>query len=584
MSRSRIIGLALLCHSAASIQAAGFEFWAADGMTRIFRDTRPEPVRIVNLHAARGEREPFQVVVTGDSPTVRGTTIRISELRNETGGKLPAPAIFRERYVRVSASTPMSPLPPGDYPDALVPARSSFAEKPEPLPSGTINQPWWIDVSAPRSAKPGVYSATITATAPNREAQAIELRLNVWSFQLPLVPKLRSQVGTVWRDVARVHGFDPDASKPSPALASLLDAYADLLAEHRLSIDHSHDGFPDSLTGEFDEKKTITSLQRHFLNRHAANSALPLWPQWPFADPLGADRERAMAYAARWATMADKLGCGSRIYAYFGDLDEPHLSESYDLVRKWGAFFNETEQRHGVRLPFFVTEKPTPHKAEWGSLNGAVDIWVVLCEDVWTDLEGPDPKREIARQIAKGREVWTYPALVQIPNGWLKQRGWPQALKEGNAPSWILDFPPMNYRILGWLMPRHGITGFSYWDTIHRAHEVDVWAAAGNFINKGWDEKIYNGDGLLIYPATKSRHGLDAPLPSIRLKWAREMCDDYDYLMLAAEQGWLSEALRIASSFARGFGDWNDNTAALYEARRQIGERLSRPGRELASP
>jgi hypothetical protein len=66
---------------------------------------------------------------------------------------------------------------------------------------------------------------------------------------------------------------------------------------------------------------------------------------------------------------------------------------------------------------------------------------------------------------------------------------------------------------------------------------------------------------------TKERHGRDAPVASIRLKWLREGVEDYDYLMLARELGLDEKARQLTETFARGFGDWDDNLPALLEAR-----------------
>ena len=60
------------------------------------------------------------------------------------------------------------------------------------------------------------------------------------------------------------------------------------------------------------------------------------------------------------------------------------------------------------------------------------------------------------------------------------------------------------------------------------------------------------------------------PIASIRLKWLREMAEDYDYLMLAKDLGLEKEALELAGTFARGFGDWEDDMPKLYEARSQL--------------
>jgi hypothetical protein len=127
----------------------------------------------------------------------------------------------------------------------------------------------------------------------------------------------------------------------------------------------------------------------------------------------------------------------------------------------------------------------------------------------------------------------------------------------------------MAHRITGWLFPQHGITGFTYWDTLYASAGVDVWTDAGTF--KTSDGAVYNGDGSYLYPATEKRHGRHAPVASMRLKWLRETVEDYDFLMLARQLGLNDDAQRLVSSFARGFGDWDDSPGALMDARLQLG-------------
>ncbi|MDB6003917.1 MAG: hypothetical protein JWR15_904, partial [Prosthecobacter sp.] len=307
----------------------------------------------------------------------------------------------------------------------------------------------------------------------------------------------------------------------------------------------------------------------HLLHRHCSSIGLPIWPQWPFKDPLGKDREAAMSYVAQWMKLLAKIHCETRGYVIMGDLDEPNDAEGYATVRRWGEFFNEVEKKHGVRVPLHVTEQPTPEKAAWGSLNGAVDIWVPHFSEVWKDMEWAGGKHDIALRRQAGDEVWAYAALVQMPDAWEQQHDMPKALTSGFPPVWAVDYPPMAHRVVGWLLPKHGITGLDYWDTIFAAAGVDVWQDAGSF--KTPDGEIYNGDGSYIYPATEKRHGRNAPVASMRLKWLREMAEDYDYLMLARQFGLEDDARRLTSSFARGFGDWDDNTGALLDARQQLG-------------
>ena len=375
---------------------------------------------------------------------------------------------------------------------------------------------------------------------------------------------------------ARALALAPQVQKVLAELAALLEEYHDLLARHRLSIDTIHPTFPDHRTGRLDETAVEMALRKHLLHRHASTISLPIWSQWPFADPLGADREAAQLYAATWMKVVKKLRCEARGYVIHSDLDEPNSADDYAMVRRWGDFFNEAEHKHGVRLPLLITEQPTPDDPWWGRLDGSVDIWVPHISSVWQDMEAPDGKRDIERRVKAGDEVWCYAALVQMPDAWERAHCKPEVLRESNPPVWCLDFPAMNHRIPAWVMPLHGITGFCYWDTLHAEPGVDVWADAGNFLHP--EAGSYNGDGSYIYPATRERHGRHMPVASVRLKWLREMTEDYDYLMLARDLGLCNEAQLLADTFARGFGDWEDRMDKLFEARRKLADLIVRKG------
>lgn len=538
-----------------------------DAMTRIPRDGTPPAAQTHALQAARGEWEALQIVVTATPEQLTKLEVVPSGLaKTDSEALLPAPRVFREHYVSVSASTPMAPLPAGDYADALVPL-----DMPAPAlkGDGAINQPFWVDVFVPYTAAPGDYIGEVRFKLADGNTMIAPYTLKVWDFDLPVVPKLRTSIMTTVRRVSEVHGLEYKDNTPSPAHASLLDAYYDLFAEHRLSVDQIVGSYPDPATGRLDEDKAERALRKHLLHRHCSTIGLPIWPQWPFGDPLGKDRAAAMTYVAQWMKLLAKIRCESRGYVIMGDLDEPNNEAAYANVRRWGEFFNEVEKKHGVRVSLLITEQPTPEKPSWGTLNGAVDIWVPHFSYVWKDMEWAGGRHDIALRRQAGDEVWAYAALVQMPDEWEQQHGMPKKLEDSFPPVWALDYPPMAHRITGWLFPKHGITGFTYWDTLFAADGVDVWQDAGTF--KTSDGATYNGDGSFIYPATEKQHGRHAPVASIRLKWLRETVEDYDYLMLARQFGLENEAQRLASSFARGFGDWDNNPGLLMDARLHLG-------------
>jgi hypothetical protein len=544
-----------------------------NGMVRAGRIGDLPQGSITGICAARGEWEPFQAVVTGTAEELREAMVDASDLTGPGGASIPAPIVCREDYVKVAKSTPMASLPPGDYPDALVP--QSFAR--QPLPNQKqLHQPYWLDLHIPCGAAPGDYTGTLTLRQADHVAVSLPYTLRVWAFNLPETPRLRTSIGTVWRRIAEVHGFDPRQEPPSKELADLLDKYYDLLAQHRLSVDQTYFTYPDPETGKLDEAAVEAGMRRQLLDRHASTLGLPIWPDWPFRDPLAEDREAAMAYVAQWFGVLARLHCEDRGYVIMGDLDEPNNAEAYANVRRWGDFFNEVEARYHIRVPLLVTEQPTPDDPWWGRLDERVDIWVAHFSQVWSDLEFSGGRRDIERRVNAGDEAWAYAALVQMPEAWEELHGHPATLTSSHPPVWAIDYSPMNHRILGWLLPQHKLTGLAYWDTLYVRPGVDVWADAGTFQNGDGD--AYNGDGSYIYPATKARHGIDAPMASMRLKWLREACDDYDYLMLARDAGLEAQALELARTFARGFGDWDDEPNKMYEARRQIGELLSAKG------
>jgi len=535
-----------------------------DAMTRVSRTEELSSKKVVELQAARGEWEALQMVISGPPEEVRLATLEATSLTGPEGATLPPPTLLREHYVTVSKSTPMSPLPAGDYPDALVPMNFKWQDLPN---EKSVNQPYWVDLFVPYPAKPGIYKGELRVLGPDRVFLATRhYSITVLPFDMPVIPRLRTSIMTVWRRIAEVHGFDRQKEPPEPELLALLNEYYDLLAQHRLSIDQTYPTYPDGSTGKLDEAKVEVGMRKHLLHRHVSTLGLPIWPEWPFKDPLGRDREKAMKYVADWMKIMRKLRGESRGYVIMGALDEPNDNDAYARVRRWGDFFNQAEATHQVRIPLLITEQPSPDNWWWGRLDGNVDIWVPHFSDVWRDMESPNGKRDIARRLAAGDEVWCYAALVQMPEEWEAAHGKPKQLKQSNPPVWCLDYPAMNHRVLAWVMPRHGITGLTYWDTLFASPGVDVWANAGSFHHT--EGRVYNGDGSYIYPATQERHGAHMPIASIRLKWLREMAEDYDYLILAKDLGLEKEALALGATFARGFGDWEDDMPKLLRPER----------------
>jgi len=319
-------------------------------------------------------------------------------------------------------------------------------------------------------------------------------------------------------------------------------------------------------------------LKNHLLKRNAGRVGLPLWETWPLDDPLQKDRQAALDYVARYYRICEKLGCADRLYKIFGELDEPHSAEAYAKVRSWKAFFDELKASRGIHIPLLITVQPMDNNEALGEVSRHADILSPHVSALWMDVEGTGASGLTQRQLQTGGQLWTYTALVQAPDEWKIAQGHPKKLFESHPPTWLTDYPAIHHRLLAWLAPRYGVTGFTYWDTSHfPAEGFNPWSNNGTYPHTNGD--VYNGDGFFIYPAHRKPHGYEGPVASIRLKWLRECVDDYDYLHLMMKAGKKKQALQRASTFARGLCDWDDDIAALYAAREDIGRHLDRLGK-----
>jgi len=191
--------------------------WTAPSLHRVGMSDPAGAHTDVNLSAARGEYESFQIVANGASNGLSNVNVTISDLQGPDRQVIPRTnfTLYREKYVYVKSSSPNwkgsnQPLGPGWYPDALIPftdpetgktlSGASLTAAPFEVKAGA-NQPIWVDLLVPRSARPGKYSGTYTITSNHGDFTG-SISLKVWNFALPVAPGLKSsflffQAGTL---------------------------------------------------------------------------------------------------------------------------------------------------------------------------------------------------------------------------------------------------------------------------------------------------------------------------------------------------------------------------------------------------
>jgi hypothetical protein len=481
---------------------------------------RPARQASVEIWAAGGEYEAFQIVITAGTDAVAAVDVEASDLIGPDHITIPAASFifYREHYVHIMRSSPdlgygNRPLGKAWYPDALIPRLDPQTGR---RPAGIIpsfpfdvspnqSQPIWIDVHVPVGARPGLYRASVLLSSSQEEVR-IPISLHVWGFSLPISPTLKSSFG--------MH---------EPALTDR--RVHELLLQHRIMPVNIN----PSDARQFQEQLGLNTIALRFWG-HTDLNTCKMDPA-PTAERIASEFRRYPPSLSSYVYPADEIDpC-------------PKLFQS---VREWGANMHAADPR----IKNLVTVAPVPKLYDDGGGTGrsAVDIWTILPKVY-------ESAGERVRFVqAKGDEVWSYTALVQ----------------DSYSPKWEIDFAPINFRIQpGFLSQSLGLTGILYW-------RVDLWTDAPwqNVYGFRLENNDYPGEGMLIYPGHEV--GVESVVPSMRLKWIRKGVEDYEYVAILKRLGrgdWAMSHIRRAAADWR---NWTQDSTVLESVRRELGNEIER--------
>ena len=520
--------MGLTQHTAAIIPAPGSGplVWAIDGMERVRLDDISRGTTFIELWAARGEYEPFQIAIRAPAGGLDEVDLSVGPLWSDNGTGIPVEnvTLYRQHFIGVAQGSPAwrrnhplppdgrpnEPLGPGIYPEPLIPFRDPIGgavlpaapliAAPFSVPAGHT-QPIWVDIFVPPDTLSGTYHATFTVTSVQGTAD-IGLTLHVWDFELPLKPSLRSDFG-FWN--------------------ALDKASAVTLVRHRLMPRDIEPAWLERLA-KFGLNGVNIGFWSHLNQRACAAGENAMLP------PPTVDEVKAIARV---------FERGLAHHSYFADeIDDCSTYEaSAEQVRDFARALQE-----GGTTPLLTAY---PSDAFW--IDGPF-IWA-LPPYAFLQSDGLERVRE------HGQELWSYNAVYL----------------DNYSPKWLLDYPALNFRLQpGFISQSLGLTGLLYW-------AVDYWVEG-----EEWAEPIafgpnYPGEGVLVYPG--SMVGVEGVVPGLRLKWLREGVEDYEYVELLKQQGEGAFALELTRSVGRSFVDWSRNPAAVQAVRRRLGDRLH----ELAS-
>ncbi len=496
------------------------QVWVVPSLQRVRKQGNRGHHSFIQLYAARGETEAFQIAVAAPADGLSNVEVEVSELTNSQGEAIARENItlYREHYVEVTHSSPTyfgdrnPPLGKGWYPDGLIPfvdpdmGEDLVGANLDAVPfsvSPRENQPIWVDIYVPRNTSPGEYRGTYIVSS-NQGTTTGEFALKVWDFTLPLTPSLDSTFA-FWEE-------------------------QNTLAREELL---RHKVMPNRITTQ-DQQQAIAKWG-------FKSSRLPFWS--------GGDIKTCTMKPAPSVEEIQEVTSSydSRLFLYARFADEIDRCEDLiEPVKEWARNFHQA----GVSTAIAMTPTPELYDDGTGTRRSAVDLWIVLPE-----MYDSAPER-IAEVLAKGDRVWFYNALTQ----------------DNYSPKWEIDYAPINYRIPhSFINYSLGLTGMLYW-------RVDLWSERPWYDVMAYvdGDKYYPGEGMLVYPGKEV--GIAGVAPSIRLKWIRDGVEDYEYLKILENLGQEELAREFSSKIGKSWKKWAKETQLLEEVRIAMGEAIEEEG------
>jgi len=499
-----------------------FATWVAPSLDRVGKTDAPAAASSINLFGARGETVDSQVVVQAPAGGLTNVNVSATALTGPNGVSIPAANVilYREYYLSVTGTASYGggsnpPLGSGTYPEPLIPFND-----PETgaalCGTSAVLKACNASISSSQN-QPYWIDISIphgsTTTPPGTYTGSISVTADQGTATVPVSV-------TVWNfelpmqpsELTLWTLWSPNTGNTAASLSQALmrnKVMGWYVPAGNASADISNMGL---------NRSGLDSYYYIGIQCNGAYSSLPSTSQINsaaanFPSGLGLD-----------LYLSDELnGC----------------TAAYNAIKTAGA--NAHAANRSVKT-MVTLDAVDPN------LYGAVDHWVLLNSvQKWPTLP-----------FTGGGDLWSYTSC---------NAGF------GNAPEWMVDYPPINERIqAGFLNFTQGATGLLYYradgwtagNTIGSWNNVDTTACGGGLGRPG--------DGIFLYPPGPI--GSTESAPGIRLKAIRDGIQDYEYARMLTNLGNLGVVNTAILPVATSWSNWNHNPAVLQNARTQLGQLL----------
>lgn len=518
----------------ADTKGAGYSVGTETALTKIMRDKLFEGQfgQPAKIELARNEFESTQVAVVANDTALQDVSVSVSELTGPDGAKIPVDRIVLNLVDFVKTEEPPYEIEYiGWYPDPIM----DYA--PFDLAKNSI-RPVWVTVHAPEGIPAGDYKGTVTIKPSNARETVIPLEVQVWDFDVPTTPTLKTAFAFFPHQYRDWYGEPITPEQRRQAYKMLL--------EHRLNPTniYSKTPQPDKEDIPFCVDQGMNAFNLAFIGGNKNETV----------------RKELAELIRGYEGYLKQNGWWDRAYVY--GFDELGANKYPDLRDMFGWVKQEFPD-----LPRMSTVLPTPE------LKGYVDYWVPLVANL---------DYEYSKQYIKdGDQVWWY--ICCGP--------------ERPFPNWFVDYPAMDPRILFWMTWKYEVPGFLYW-VVNRWHAnlEDRAPEIQKMIDDGkrwpevpWKTKTtasFNGDGHLVYPGPDGKL-----LSSVRLEAVRDGIDDYEYFHILSslvkqaetkpnvDKAMIERAknlLKVREDVVKSTFEFTLDPTLLYEARREVAEMIER--------
>ncbi len=539
--------------------------WVETSTKKIFKDasgtqplsTTPGNKATIHLTIAKNGVDFFQVIVTAGDYPLTSISVTASELTTDGGQTIAATNVqlYLEYYVNVRSNTYYESILDyqlGDYPDALVPLKTSFDV------AANTNQPIWVEVNIPDDARPGNYTGTISFSGGLDES--ITYTIEVLDFSVP------SHTGLYNPGYADFWQLNFDDSLTPQQYSDLIQTYTEFFTERDINLGRTYDPIDVPMqdgSGSWDFDPWLEGMLP-LLNGGILESFSPLVLLVPIElEILGYTPDTAASTQARsdykeflrqfhdYITTQSLIDLNSvQWLVMIGEFDEPNSALLSELI---ALYYNLTQEVNTELSPFkyyyevdgsidwdssAVQHFFNEDFSGWTRLGDRFDYWMAPQEDFEFDLAF------IRDHVASGQEILIYEQSwtaipkddSDIPPGF--------ANRDYEFPSLAgIVNPALFHRILPWFAWKYKASGIGFWAVMYWYDDVngtllDVWVDdPANWIYFRTIDHIQNGDGWFVYPGDKvNEHAgqpdVNGPVSSLRLELFRKGLEDYKYLQL----------------------------------------------------